>query len=271
MMFRPFLLRSAGDTGVVVPLLEVSGLTKVFGGVRAVDEVSFNIATGGITGLIGPNGAGKSTLFNAIAGSIQADHGQLRLAGRTIQTAEPHTIFRMGLARTFQIPRPFATMTLLENLMTVPIDQAGEQPISIWFRRARVAAQEAAARERAEELLLFMKLESLAHQRAGALSGGQQKLLELARVMMADPKLVLLDEPAAGVNPVMLELLVDRVLELNRSGITFFIIEHNMDLVMSICDPVLVMAQGRLIAQGTPSEIRRNPQVIEAYLGQELQ
>jgi branched-chain amino acid transport system ATP-binding protein len=256
---------------VATSILEVSGLTKAFGGVRAVDDVSFNIDAGSITGLIGPNGAGKSTLFNTIAGSIQADHGKLRLAGRTIQAAAPHAIFKMGLARTFQIPRPFATMTLLENLMTVPIDQAGEQPISIWFRGARVAAQEAAARKRAEELLLFMKLEALAHQRAGTLSGGQQKLLELARVMMADPKIVLLDEPAAGVNPAMLDVLVDRVLELNRSGITFFIIEHNMDLVMSICNPVLVMAQGRLIAQGTASEIRSHPEVIEAYLGQELQ
>jgi ABC-type branched-subunit amino acid transport system ATPase component len=249
-------------------LLEVKDLVKTFGGVRAVDGVSFTIKSGSITGLIGPNGAGKSTLFNTVAGSLNTDGGEVRLDGKAIQRQPPHEVFRLGLARTFQVPRPFATMSVLENLMAVPINQVGERLWSAWLRRRRVAAQEAKARRRAEELLAFTRLDALAHDLASTLSGGQQKLLELARIMMAEPKIVLLDEPAAGVNPAMLDILIDRIVELNRMGVTFFIIEHNMDLVMSICHPVLVMAQGRLVAQGTADEIRQNPIVIEAYLGE---
>jgi branched-chain amino acid transport system ATP-binding protein len=255
---------------VSVPVLEVRGLVKAFGGIRAVDDVSFTIAGGSITGLIGPNGAVKSTLFNVIAGTLLPNGGEVRLDDQAIQYMAPHDVFRLGLARTFQVPRPFPTMSVFENLMTCPVRQIGERPWSVWFQGRRIAQQEAKARRRAEELLAFTRLDALAHDLAGALSGGQQKLLELARVMMAEPKLVLLDEPAAGVNPAMLEILIDRVLELNRSGITFLIIEHNMDLVMSICHPVLVMAQGRLVAQGSAEEIRQNPVVIEAYLGEPI-
>lgn len=248
-------------------MLEVANLVRDFGGLRAVDDVSFTLRPKSITGLVGPNGAGKTTLFNTIAGFHRPTSGSISFLGKRIGGLPPHRIFHEGLVRTFQIPRPFAAMTVLENAMLAPAGQAGERFWNNWFNRATVRAQERACRDRAREILAFVGLEKLAGDYARNLSGGQQKLLELARVLMADPKLILLDEPGAGVNPSLLAVIMDKLRELNERGITFLIIEHNMDLIMTLCDPVLVMAQGRLILEGPPEVVRTDPQVLEAYLG----
>jgi branched-chain amino acid transport system ATP-binding protein len=248
-------------------MLEATALTKSFGGNRAVDGVSFTVERGTITGLIGPNGAGKTTLFNCLAGLLRPTSGALALEGRRIDGLAPDAVFRRGLARTFQIPRPFPEMTVLENVMVAPLGQAGERFWANWLAPGRVARQERAVAERARHWLDFVGLAGLAHQPARVLSGGQRKLLELARVLVAEPRLILLDEPGAGVNPTLLDQIVERIAALNRQGVTFLIIEHNMDLVMSLCRPVLVMAQGRLLASGTAAEVRADPRVVEAYLG----
>lgn len=248
-------------------MLEVRGLVKKFGGLRAVDGVSFTLRAKTITGLIGPNGAGKTTLFNTVAGVHRPSAGEISFLGRRIGGLPPHRIFNEGLVRTFQIPRPFAEMSVLENAMLVPAGQAGERFWNNWVRRAKVRAEERACRERAQEVLHFVGLDRLAGEYAKNLSGGQQKLLELARVLMAEPKLILLDEPGAGVNPTLLVTIMDKLKELNARGITFLIIEHNMDLIMTLCDPVLVMAQGKLLLEGPPAVVRSDPRVLEAYLG----
>ncbi|MGF6639293.1 ABC transporter ATP-binding protein [Paraburkholderia tuberum] len=248
-------------------MLEVKQLVKEFGGLRAVDGVSFTLRANTITGLIGPNGAGKTTLFNTIAGVHRPTSGDISFLGRRIDGLAPHRIFHEGLVRTFQIPRPFAEMTVLENCMLVPPRQAGERFWNNWFSRPQVRAEERACRDRAQEVLAFVGLSPLAGEYAKNLSGGQQKLLELARVLMADPKLVLLDEPGAGVNPTLLVTIMDKLHELNARGITFLIIEHNMDLIMTLCDPILVMAQGKLILEGSPTTVRSDPGVLDAYLG----
>ncbi|HEY0877123.1 MAG TPA: ABC transporter ATP-binding protein [Zeimonas sp.] len=248
-------------------MLEVGGLVKEFGGLRAVDDVSFTLRANTITGLIGPNGAGKTTLFNTIAGVHRPDAGTLSFLGRAIGGLAPYRIFDEGLVRTFQIPRPFAGMTVLENCMLVPQRQSGERFWNNWFARARVRDEERAVRERAREVLDFVGLARLAGEFARNLSGGQQKLLELARVLMSEPKLVLLDEPGAGVNPTLLATIVDKLRELHERGITFLVIEHNMDLIMNLCDPILVMAQGKLLLEGPPQAVRSDPRVLEAYLG----
>ncbi|QDL37566.1 ABC transporter ATP-binding protein [Rhodoferax sediminis] len=248
-------------------MLEVGDLVKEFGGLRAVDGVSFTLAAHTITGLIGPNGAGKTTLFNTIAGVHRPSSGSISFLGRRIGGLPPHRIFHAGLVRTFQIPRPFAGMTVLENTMLVPAGQAGERFWNNWFARSQVRAQERAGRERAREVLDFVGLERLSGEYAKNLSGGQQKLLELARVLMAEPQLILLDEPGAGVNPTLLVTIMDKLRELHARGITFLIIEHNMDLIMNLCNPVLVMAQGRLLMEGPPEVVRNDPRVLEAYLG----
>ncbi|MBN9461572.1 MAG: ABC transporter ATP-binding protein [Burkholderiales bacterium] len=248
-------------------MLEVARLVKEFGGLRAVDDVSFTLREGTITGLIGPNGAGKTTLFDTIAGVHRPDGGEIVFRGRRIGGRPPHRIFGEGLVRTFQIPRPFAGMTVLENCMLVPQAQAGERFWNNWVARGRVRAQERAIRERALETLEFVGLARLRGEFARNLSGGQQKLLELARVLMAEPRLILLDEPGAGVNPTLLTAIVERLRELHARGITFLVIEHNMDLVMNLCDPILVMAQGKLLMQGSPEAVRSDARVLEAYLG----
>ncbi len=248
-------------------MLRVSGLSKEFGGVRAVDRVSFALSLDRITGLIGPNGAGKTTLFNLIAGALRPSGGSIELGGRRIDGSPPHAVFAAGIARTFQIPRPFAGMTVLENLMLAPRRQSGERFWRNWLEPRRVAAEESTLRGKARELLVFVELERLANEPARVLSGGQRKLLELARVLMADPKLILLDEPGAGINPALLATLVEKIATLRKSGIGFLIIEHNMDLVMSLCEPVLVMANGALLMEGSADEVRRDPRVREAYLG----
>jgi len=248
-------------------LLEIEHVVKTFGALRAVDDVSLQVREATITGLIGPNGAGKTTLFNTIAGALRPDGGRIRLGGRRIDRLRPDQVFHCGLGRTFQIPRPLRSLTVLENLMLVPAAQSGERFWNTWMRRGRIRHEEAIHREKARELADFVGLSRLVGEPAGVLSGGQQKLLELARVLMVDPSIILLDEPAAGVNPVLLETLVERIVALHRRGVTFLLIEHNMDLVMQLCDPVVVMAQGRLVMEGSPQAVRADPRVIDAYLG----
>jgi branched-chain amino acid transport system ATP-binding protein len=248
-------------------VLEVRRVVKSFDGFRAVDGADLDVAGGSITGVIGPNGAGKTTLFNLIAGALAPTSGAIVFAGREIQGQSPDRIFHQGLARTFQIPKPFPRMTVLENAMVAGAGQAGETFWNNWWRGTLVRAEERALRERAIERLTFCGLGEKLAELAGNLSGGQQKLLELARVLMNDPKLVLLDEPAAGVNPTLMETLADKIVELNRRGVTFLMIEHNMDLVMRLCRPIHVMAQGRVIFSGAPEDAQRDPRVLDAYLG----
>jgi branched-chain amino acid transport system ATP-binding protein len=248
-------------------MLEVSGLVKAFGSLRAVDGVDLAVEAGTITGLIGPNGAGKTTLFNLIAGALAPEAGAIRFMGDRIDRLTPDRIFAKGLARTFQIPRPFPQMTVLENLMLAPLCQSGERLWNNWLRAGRVRHEEQLARARALEVLELCDLADKAGEIAGRLSGGQQKLLELARVLIAEPKLILLDEPAAGVNPVLLETLVDRIVRLNQRGVTFLVIEHNIDLVMTVCRPIVVMAQGQLIYHGDAAGVRKDRRVLDAYLG----
>jgi len=249
-------------------MLDVRSLRKSFGGVRAIDDCTLAVKKSSITGLIGPNGAGKTTLFNVLTGFYKPDKGEVFFKGKRIDGLPPHEIFRRRICRTFQIPREFGTMTVLENLMVVPEGQGGERIWSAWFRPALVRRQEERIRGRALELLRLVNLLDLQDEYAANLSGGQKKLLELAKTMMADPELVFLDEPGAGVNRTLMRSLAETIRELRaRKGVTFLIIEHDMDLVMSLCDPVIVMSEGRKLAEGEPAEIRSDARVLEAYLG----
>ena len=248
-------------------MLELKGISKAFGGLRAVDDVSLTLTRGAITGLIGPNGAGKTTLFNTIAGAHPPSSGQILFEGQPIQGKAPYQIYRAGIARTFQIPRPFGALSVLENVMLAPIGQLGEQFWNTLVRPRRIRLQERANRDKAVGVLDFLNLTRLADEPARNLSGGQLKLLELGRALMSDPRLILLDEPGAGVNPTLLGQITERIVELNRRGITFLIIEHNMDMVMKLCRPVVVMVGGRVLMQGEPEDVRRDPRVLDAYLG----
>ncbi|MEY4265535.1 MAG: hypothetical protein RIS90_70 [Pseudomonadota bacterium] len=248
-------------------MLELKGVSKAFGGLRAVDDVSLSLTRGAITGLIGPNGAGKTTLFNTIAGALAPSSGTIHFEGQSIQGRAPHQIYRRGIARTFQIPRPFGALSVLENVMLAPLAQSGEQFWNNLIRPGRVQQEERANREKAVQVLDFLNLTRLADEPARNLSGGQLKLLELGRTLMSDPRLILLDEPGAGVNPTLLGQIIERIFELNRRGISFLIIEHNMDMVMNLCRPVIVMAGGRVLMQGEPEAVRRDPRVLDAYLG----
>ncbi len=254
--------------GAATPLLEIKSLVKDFGGLRAVNNCSFDVPEGSITGLIGPNGAGKTTVFSLVSGFHVPDSGTVTFDGKDITGLPSHRIFRHGLSRTFQIPREHKSLTLLENLMLVPPAQIGENPAAMLFRFGEVRLQERAIREKAREILEFTNLTHVENEYAGNLSGGQKKLLELARTLMSDPKLILLDEPAAGVNPTLMEKIRERIIQLNRErGITFLLIEHDMPLVMGLCDPVIVMNAGSKLAEGKPELIREDPRVLEAYLG----
>jgi branched-chain amino acid transport system ATP-binding protein len=248
-------------------MLEVRAVSRHFGGIKAVDRVSLTVRRGEIVGLIGPNGAGKTTLFNLVAGTAKASSGEIVLDARRIDGEGAHRRLARGLGRTFQIPRPFPDMTLLENLLVAAQGQTGERILASWFKPRQVGREEHGNLDRALALLDFVTLAKLAHEPARVLSGGQRKLLELARVMMAKPAVVLLDEPAAGVNPSVVETIMSRVAELNRQGITFLIIEHDMDLIARLCAHVFVMAGGRNLAEGTPAEVVGDARVIEAYLG----
>jgi len=242
-----------------------------FGGIRAVDDVSLTIEAGRITGLIGPNGAGKTTLFNVIAGHYQPTAGRVLLDGADITGLAPHQLFAKGLLRTFQIAHEFATLTVRENLMMVPPRQSGETLLGTWLRPGQVRAEEEAVRAKAEDVIRFLQIEAVADELAGNLSGGQKKLLELGRTMMTEAKIVFLDEVGAGVNRTLLNTLGDAILRLNRErGYTFCMIEHDMDFIGRLCDPVIVMAEGRVLARGSAAEVIANEQVIEAYLGRGL-
>ena len=249
-------------------MIRVVDLHKHFGGVRAVDGASLEIEEGAITGLIGPNGAGKTTLFNVIAGVYPPTSGQVYLGGKEITGFRPHQLYRRGMVRTFQIAQEFATLTVMENLMASVGGQTGESLIGAWLRRDRVRAEEAEIRRRAEEVIEFLNLGEVALQAAGDLSGGQKKLVELARVMMTGAKVVLLDEIGAGVNRTLLRSISGAILRLNiEHGYTFCLIEHDMDLVSLLCDPVIVMTEGKVLTQGPASDVRSDERVIEAYLG----
>ncbi|MEN0000909.1 MAG: ABC transporter ATP-binding protein [Pseudomonadota bacterium] len=249
-------------------MIEVQSVSKSFGGVKAVNDTSFTIERGSITGLIGPNGAGKTTLFNIIAGNIKPTGGHILLDGDDVTGLEPHALFEKGLLRTFQLAHEFSTLTVLENLMMVPGGQTGESLMGAWLSWGEVRAQERDIRERANEVIDFLSLTHLANELAGNLSGGQKKLVELGRTMMVDAKVVLLDEVGAGVNRTLLNDIGDAIIRLNRErGYTFCMIEHDMDFIGRLCDPVIVMAEGSVLAKGTADEVRNNEAVIEAYLG----
>ena len=252
-------------------MISVEDLHMNFGGIRAVDGASLTIERGSITGLIGPNGAGKTTLFNVIAGVHKPTAGTVYLEGEDVTGLTPHELFSKGVLRTFQIAHEFSTLTVRENLMTVPAGQSGESLLDVWFRPGKIRAQEQAIRTRADEVIDFLKLEPVAGELAGNLSGGQKKLLELGRTMMAEPRVVLLDEVGAGVNRTLLKDIAGAILRLNlHHGYTFCIIEHDMELISLLCDPVIVMAEGKVLMQGSPPEVRSDERVIEAYLGRGL-
>ena len=248
-------------------LLDVRELDKHFGGLRACDQASFQVETGTIAGMIGPNGAGKTTAFNCVAGFLRPDGGSVRFAGEDVTGLPPHRMFAKGLVRTFQIPQELDTMTVLENLMLAGEHQSGEAAWRNWLLPGRVRRQEERLEARAHEVLEQTQLGHQAYLRAGALSGGQRKLLELARALMAEPQMILLDEPGAGVNPALIRRLAEHIRELSeRLGLTFLIIEHNLDFVRQLCDPVVVMAQGQVLDVGTPDDVLSNPEVQAAYL-----
>jgi branched-chain amino acid transport system ATP-binding protein len=249
-------------------MIVVEDLHRHFGGFRAVDGASLTIKTGSITGLIGPNGAGKTTLFNVIAGRLPPTSGRVLMDGEDITGLPPHVLFHKGLLRTFQIAHEFGSMTVRENLMMVPPNQAGEAIWNTWFRRGAVAEEEARLRQKADEVLEFLTISHLADQKAANISGGQKKLLELGRTMMVDAKIVFLDEVGAGVNRTLLNTIGDAIVRLNKErGYTFCVIEHDMDFIARLCDPVICMAEGKVLAEGTVDEVKNNERVIEAYLG----
>jgi len=248
------------------PILEARGITKSFGGFCVVNDISLDLTASEILGVIGPNGAGKSTLFNLLAGALPIDAGSIHLAGNDLSNARPEARIRSGLGRTFQIPRPFPRMTVLENIMTAAQNQRGEGLLAALTAPRQVAAQERKNAIRARDLLDFVSLSHLEDQPAAVLSGGQRKLLELARVLMAEPKVILLDEPAAGVNPALLDLIIDRIHAINKLGIAVLLIEHNMEMIARLCPRVIVMAAGKALAEGAPADVTKRADVIDVYL-----
>ena len=249
-------------------MLKIDKVQKNFGGLTAVNNASMHVEKGSITGLIGPNGAGKTTLFNVIAGNLQSDSGEVILNDEKISGLKSHELFYKGVLRTFQIAHEFTSLTVLENLMMVPGNQFGEKLLYSWFKNSVVKKQEEQIRAKAIEVINFLNLNHLTQEVAGNLSGGQKKLLELGRTMMVDAKLVLLDEVGAGVNRTLLNEISDAIIRLNKEkDYTFFVIEHDMDLIEKICDPVIVMAEGSVLYQGSFDEVKSNEAVIEAYLG----
>jgi neutral amino acid transport system ATP-binding protein len=250
------------------PILEVDEVTKHFGGIAAVDRVSLGVERGSITALIGPNGAGKTTLFNLVSGFMAPETGTILFEGRRIDRAPPHKVAKGGLVRTFQITKALTKLSVLENMMLAAPDQPGERFWSVWLRAPLVRKREDEIQERAMVALRLFKLDHMAGEYAGTLSGGQRKLLELARALMTRPSLVLLDEPMAGVNPTLGRTLLHHMRQIrDETGLTFMYVEHDMDVVMTHSERIIVMADGRVIAEGTPAEIRRNQSVIDAYLG----
>jgi len=261
-------MSATSANGAGEQILRVENVTKSFGGVKAANRASLSVTQGSITGLIGPNGAGKTTLFNIVTGFIKPDSGHVFFRGQRIDGLSPHQVFHKGLVRTFQIPRELKGMTVLENLMMVPTEQSGEHLWYTWFVPWKVAREERQNIERAIEVLEFVDLIHLRDEYAANLSGGQKKLLELARTLMTRPTMILLDEPAAGVNRTLMRRLVEDIERVRKEmGITFLVIEHDMDLVTTLCDTLIVMSEGSKLAEGTPEEVRSDERVLEAYLG----
>jgi neutral amino acid transport system ATP-binding protein len=250
------------------PLLEIEGLVKRFGGIRAVDGATMNVQDGTITALIGPNGAGKTTLFNVVTGFYRGERGSVIFDGKAVFGHPPHELARRGMVRTFQITKALAAMPVIDNMMLAALNQPGERIRDLVFRPGAVRSREQEVRDQAMELLEVFNLAELAGDYAGTLSGGQRKLLELARALMTTPRLLLLDEPMAGINPTLGKRLLDHMQRLRREeGVAFLFIEHDMEVVMNHSDRVVVMAEGRVIAEGEPREVRRDKRVIDAYLG----
>ena len=252
-------------------MLKVRDITKKFGEIRALNGVSFDVNDGEVLGIIGPNGAGKTTMFNLIAGLYQPTEGEIILDGENVTELSSHQLFHKGLLRTFQIAHEFPTLSVLENLMMVPANQLGEHLMNTWLKRKQIQEEEKILQEKAEEVIDFLNISHLKNERAGNLSGGQKKLLELARTMMVDAKVVLLDEVGAGVNRTLLKQIGDAILRLNSErGYTFCMIEHDMDFISRLCNPVVVLAEGQILTIGTPDEIKSSDAVIDAYLGKGL-
>jgi len=251
-----------------VPILSCQGIEKSFLGVKAVNGATFNVTRGMITALIGPNGAGKTTVVNILSGAMKSDAGQMQIAGEDVTNWDNAKIARKGLMRTFQLSRELGGLTVLENLLVAPKNQAGEKLFDIFFRPGRVKREERANIERAAAILQTYGLYELRDSRARELSGGQKKLLEIARGVMAAPSILLLDEPMAGVNPALIDRIGGYILDLKREGVSILMIEHNLNVVEKICDDVIVLAEGKTLATGKLSELRANPEVVQAYLGE---
>ena len=252
-------------------LVKVKNLNKSFGGLRAIDNCSIEIKKNSITGIIGPNGSGKSTLFNLITGNLKPDNGSVFYNGQDITGKEPYELFNLGILRTFQIAHEFTNLTVIENLMMVPGNQMGEKLITSIFTRDKFKKQENDIKEKALDVLKFLKIDHLINEKAGNLSGGQKKLLELARTMMVDAKIVFLDEVGAGVNKSLLKEISESILKLNEErNYTFCIIEHDIDFITKLCDPVIVLAEGKVLFQGSPREVKENNEVIDSYLGKKI-
>lgn len=249
-------------------MLNTHNLCCHFGGFKALDNVSITIQCGTITGLIGPNGAGKTTLFNTILGEVSPTSGKVFLNDKDITNSPPHTLFYYGIARTFQVAQIFESLSVLENLMVAFPHQSGENLFNACFHPGKIAVQEAGIAKKAQEILEFLTLDHLCHEKASVLSGGQRKILELGRTMMNDNAIVFLDEVGAGVNRVLLDTISNVILHLNHvRGRTFFITEHDIDFVSKLCDPVIVMAEGKVLTQGKMDDIRNDPKVVDAYFG----
>jgi branched-chain amino acid transport system ATP-binding protein len=248
-------------------VLQVEGLRKTFGGLVATDDASFSVQRGTITGLIGPNGAGKSTLFNLISGFYEEDEGRVTVNGAEVTDATPHEIAEHGLIRTFQTPRKLEGMTVREAMLVGAQDHVGESFFSLFTSGSEVERQERETLDRAQELLEQFEIGHLATQQATDLSGGQMKLVELARAMLAEPEVLLLDEPVAGVNPTLAKKLRGHIARLNEQGVTFLIIEHDMEFIMNLADPIIVLDQGSVLVEGPPDAVRADDRVIDAYLG----
>ena len=249
-------------------LLEATNLSKSFGGIKAVNNACIEVTSGSISGLIGPNGAGKTTLFNLLSNFIKPDSGSIIFDRQPIHNLPPHKIAERGFIRTFQVARVLSRLSVLENMLLATPNQTGENFYQVWFQQGKIRREEKANKERAMNILESVGLVEKAYDYAGALSGGQRKLLEMARTLMCAPKLILLDEPAAGVNPALIDRICEYIIDWNKQGISFLVIEHNMDVIMSLCDRVWVLAEGANLAEGTPEEIQNNNAVLEAYLGQ---
>ena len=249
-------------------ILEINNLSKYFGGLAAVSDCSIKVKRGTITGIIGPNGSGKTTLFNLIAGNLKSSGGNVIFDEENITDVPSYELFSKGLLRTFQIAHEFSNLSVLENLMMVPGNQSGEKIMTALFKPGLVAQEEAVVKEKAKEVVEFLNLGHLSNELAGNLSGGQKKLLELGRTMMVDAKIVLLDEVGAGVNKTLLKKISKSIARLNTErGYTFFMIEHDIDFISELCDPIIVMTEGSVLTSGSAEKIKNNDQVIEAYLG----